>query len=195
MHQIPLDLPPLPAYVTRGTLIDTYHGPLPVEDLVTDDLVMTKDGGFQPVRWIGSIRAEGRGRLAPVRIAPGAQGNNRSLIVSQHHLILLSDWRAELLFGTREVLAPARALVDEDTIWIQEGGVIDYYALLFEQHEIIYTEEAFSGSFHPLGPACDIMGEAMNREMRTAVSLDRFKASARPILKPYEVRALRSYGD
>jgi len=195
MAHLPLDLPPLPAYVTRGTLIDTYHGPLPVEDLVTDDLIMTKDGGFQPVRWIGSVRAEARGRLAPVRISAGTHGNNRSLLVSQHHLILLNDWRAELLFGTREVLAPARALVNDETIWVQEGGVIDYYALLMTRHEIIYTEEAFSGSFHPDGPGCEVMGDALNREMRAAVRQENFRHAARPILKPYEVRALRSYAE
>ncbi|WP_164876054.1 Hint domain-containing protein [Falsirhodobacter deserti] len=189
------DLPPLPAYVSRGTLVDTYHGPLPVEDLVEDDMVMTKDDGFQPVRWIGSIRVEGKGRLAPVRIAPGALGNNRSLIVSQHHMILLNDWRAELLFGEREVLAPARALVNEETIWIQEGGVIDYYALLFARHQIIYTEEAFTGSFHPDSPGCDAMGEVLLGQMRAALPPEGYGNSARLVLKPFEVRALRNHRD
>ncbi|MDB6453545.1 Hint domain-containing protein [Falsirhodobacter sp. 20TX0035] len=193
MTRTPIDLPPLPACISRGTLIDTYHGPLPVEDLVVDDQVMTRDEGFRPVRWIGCFRAEARGRLSPVRIAPGALGNNRSLIVSQHQLLLLNDWRAELLFGEREVLAPARALVNEDTIWIQEGGIIDYYAILMDRHQILYVEESFAGSLQPSSPGCEVMGPELVPQMRIAAQNTGSDRAARLVLKPFEVRAMRNY--
>nr|WP_280517719.1 Hint domain-containing protein [Falsirhodobacter halotolerans] len=189
----------MPACVSRGTMVDTYHGPMPVEDIVVGDLLMTKDDGFQPVRWLGAIMAEGRGRLAPVRISSGVIGNGRSLIVSQQQPILVSDWRAELLFGTREVLIPARLLVNEETIWIREGGMIDYHLILFDRHQIFYADDSFAASFNPAAPGRDMIGaEACEAVCRALPALkdgwDAYGPPCRPVMKPYEMRALKAYG-
>lgn len=199
LQQTPDQTVKTPACIARGTLIDTYHGSMPVEDLSEDDLVMTKDAGFQPLRWIGSVVAAAKGRLSPVRISRGALGNSRTLLVSQQQRILLSDWRAELLFGEREVLVTARSLVDESTIWLQDGSTVEYFHLLFDRHQIIYAEDCPSESLHPAndgisGLPAFLRDEIFDRRPDLAEGLDGYGACARLILRPYEVKALRDYG-
>ena len=52
-------------------------------------------------------------RLTPIRIPTGAFGPgrpSRDTLVSPQHRLVLRDWRAQLCFGSGEVLAPAKAL-------------------------------------------------------------------------------------
>jgi len=63
----------------------------------------------------------GRGRLAPVRLRPGVlTGLERDLVVSPQHRVMFNGYRAELLFGEREVLVPARHLVDGVAARVEE---------------------------------------------------------------------------
>lgn len=60
-----------------GTMIETPQGPVAIEDLVPGDLVLTRDRGAQPLRWIGSRGLSGRElaaapHLVPIRIRAGA---------------------------------------------------------------------------------------------------------------------------
>ncbi len=41
---------------------------------------------------------------------------------------------------TAEVLVQAKHLVDGEAIFLREGGFVDYFSLVFDQHEIIYAE-------------------------------------------------------
>lgn len=199
LQQMPEQSIRAPACIARGTLIDTYHGAMPVEDLSAGDLVMTKDDGFQPICWIGSVSAPAKGRMAPVRIARGALGNSRTLIVSQQQRILLTDWRAEVLFGEREVLATARSLVNESSIWLHDGGQTTWFHLLFDRHHIIYAEDCATESLHPANDGIGALPIALQDEILVlrpdlVGSIESYGASARLILKPYEVKALREYG-
>lgn len=144
--------------VARGTLIETVDGPVPVEELTPGDRVRTVDGPARTLRWIGSRRV-GAAELAadpalrPIRIATGAFGAGRparDLRVSPQHRILVGDWRAELLFGEAEVLVPAKALLNDRTVRVDHtAGEVEYFHLLFDGHEIIYTEGLPTESFHP----------------------------------------------
>ena len=51
---------------TRGTMIATPEGERAIEDLEVGDLVLTKDNGAQPLRWVGSRTVKAEGRMAPV---------------------------------------------------------------------------------------------------------------------------------
>ncbi|MCR8723358.1 Hint domain-containing protein [Frigidibacter sp. ROC022] len=132
-----------------GTLIETPEGPRPIEDMVPGDLVLTKDRGPQPLRWSGCRRVPARGSMAPVAFAPGAIGNSRRLLVSPQHRILVSDWRAELLFGEGSVLVRAKDMVNGSTITRIEGGSVTYHHILFDRHEIVFAEGVASESFQP----------------------------------------------
>lgn len=91
-----------------GAMIATPGGERPVETLRAGDRVITADHGAQALRWAGGRAVMARGAAAPVRFAPGVLGNDRPLLVSPQHRMLLSGWRVELMFGAGEVLAAAR---------------------------------------------------------------------------------------
>ena len=132
----------------RDTLIRTEHGARAVQDIEIGDKVWTLDHGLQPVRWIGARSVPGLGNFAPIRIRKGALGNSRDLRVSPQHRMLISDWRAEMLFGEKQVLAPAKQLVNDRTIIRDEAEIAHYVHLLFDRHEIIWAEDCLSESFY-----------------------------------------------
>ncbi|MCC0063380.1 MAG: Hint domain-containing protein [Defluviimonas sp.] len=138
-----------PACFVKGTRIRTPQGPRPVEDLAVGDLVTTSDHGDVPIRWIGNRTVIGRGRFAPIRFERDAIGNESVLSVSPQHRILVSGWRAELLFGCGEVLVPAKALVNDTDIRPCPCNKVHYFHLLFDEHEIVFSEGVSTESFHP----------------------------------------------
>ena len=187
-----------------GTMIAIKGGEKPVEELCVGDLVLTKDNGFQPVRWIASRRLgrpafKADPNLRPIRIKAGALGKNKprhDLIVSQQHCVLLDDWRCELLFGEDEVLAPAKALLNDSSVTIdRKSGKVTYYHFMFDQHEIVYSNGVESESFHPSTGAVDTLDDAKRDELfklfpKLEVDEDAFGPKARATLRPYEVEML-----
>ena len=137
------------ACFVAGTRILTPDGPRRVEELRAGDLVETLDHGTKPLVWVGGRRVAASGTLAPIRFAPGAIGNDTALLVSPQHRMLVTGWRAELLYGQDEVLVPAKALVNGDTINRQPMDEVSYHHILFDSHEIVMSEGVLSESFHP----------------------------------------------
>ncbi len=179
-----------------GTLIDTPDGERPVESLVAGDLVLTLDNGPRPLRWVGSRRIAGTGRMAPVLFRAGAIGNARDLRLSPQHRVLVTGWRAELLFGQAEVLAPAVALVNGDTIRRAPVEAVTYVHLLFDRHELIWSEGAATESFHPGACGMKMLDDAQRQEVLSLFpefSLEGAgPAAARPCLRPGEARLMRA---
>ncbi len=193
--------------VARGTLITTERGEVAVEDLKIGDLVSTLDGDAQPVRWIGSRRIDRAemqidGRLWPVRIRAGALGKGqprRDLLVSPQHRIFLEDWRAELLFGEHQVLVPAKSLINDHGIRRDRSvDGIEYFHLLFDEHQIMFTEGAPSESFHPGAYSLSELDRQAREELlRLFPEMDGgngYGVTARQGLKPWEARLLPAPG-
>lgn len=154
-----VDLTVIPCFV-RGTMIMTDRGNIKVEDLTAGDLVKTMDRGLQPIRWIGSRALSAaalseRGNLRPIRIRAGALGEGvpeSDLLVSPQHRILIRSKIAVKMFGVAELLVAAKHLLQLDGVEIvEEGEGVEYFHILFEQHEIINSNGAMSESFLP-GP-------------------------------------------
>lgn len=129
-----------------GTRIDTPSGPIPVQYLQPGMAVLTQDSGAQEVVWLGKRRFLGVGPAAPVIFEPGALGNHSRLVVSQQHRMLLTDARAELMFGSPEVFVPAKALVNGRDIRIEARRKVGYFHLLLPRHEIVRAEGAAAES-------------------------------------------------
>lgn len=136
-----------PTCFTLGTMILTADGEVPIEELRPGDLIVTLDNGLQPLRWVSRTTARAVGPFAPVRMAAGALGNRREMRVSQQHRMLLTGWRAELLFGEDEVLVAAKHLVNDHGIRVVPGGEITYLHLLFDSHEVVFAEGVPTESF------------------------------------------------
>lgn len=62
---------------TRGTMIACPEGLRAVEDLKPGDLVITRDHGPQPIRWIGGRRFDGATLAAMPKLRPEVRQQNR----------------------------------------------------------------------------------------------------------------------
>lgn len=185
----------IPCFVA-GTMIETDSGPRPVEDLELGDLVMTRDDGLQPVRWVGRRSVAAVGTMAPIQIAANALGEHGTLKVSPLHRVLLRDVRAELMFGEGEVLVAAKHLVNDTTIRPLEGGDVDYVHFMFDRHQVVFSEGLETESFLP-GPqtAKSFEQEIVAEICEIFPELDPhtgegYGPAARPLLKRYEAQTL-----
>ena len=147
-----------------GTKIMTCTGSVLVEELRVGDLVKTKESGFKPIEWIGSSKVTATGKLAPIVISKGTFGNSEDLVVSPEHRILISGWQAGVLFGQDRVLVAAKHLVDGDRIYIREGGMIDYYHIACDRHEILYANDVEAESFLPTPHSLSLLDEDARAE-------------------------------
>lgn len=178
---------------TRGVMIATPAGEVAVEDLKVGDLVETRDHGAQSIRWIGKRTMPAVGSFAPITIKSGALDNDRDLTVSPQHRMLIEGWKAEVMFAEDEVLVAAKHLTNGDTIFRSEGGEVEYFHILFDQHEIVMSNGAPSESFHPGEVTLSSMDETSREEIITIFPELRdnvetgYSASARMTLKKYEV--------
>jgi len=143
----------IPCFV-GGTMILTPDGDVAVETLQPGDLVVTHDDGPQPVRWIGQRSVPAEEEFAPIRIEAGTFGDHRTLLVSPQHRVLMRDSLAELLFGESEVLVAAKDLVNGDTVRVQQGGDVTYVHILFDRHQVIFSEGLTTESFLPGPQTC-----------------------------------------
>lgn len=181
---------------TAGTLIRTPGGDVPVELLTEGDPVQTRDHGPQTIRWIGQRRVVAKGRFAPIEIASGTFGDHARIRLSPQHRVLVQDARAEMLFGEPEVLVAAKHLVNDTTIRPVEGGEVVYIHMLFDRHEVVWSNGLLTESFLP-GPQTfsgfdtEIRNEIVSLfpELDPETGLG-YGPSARISLKSYEVRAL-----
>ncbi len=137
--------PSNPPCFVGGTLIQTPQGEVLVEQLQAGDLVTTASGGHMPILWIGGRQVVPsmllrNPSLQPLRIDAGVLGNDRPLVISQQHRLLVSGYKAELLFGEREVLMPAKALVGFPGVTLDYSrSTFTYYHLLLETHEVVFA--------------------------------------------------------
>jgi hypothetical protein len=160
----------------RGTLIQTEFGPVPVEALRAEMKVWTRDNGLKPLIWTGSrhlgaLHLRAYPNLRPIRIRAGALGQNlpeRDLLVSPQHRVLVRSKIAQRMFGTFEVLVAAKQLLQLDGIDVAEDlDEVDYFHLLFDQHEIVVSEGAETESLYTGPEALKSVGPAAREEILT----------------------------
>lgn len=142
---------------TPGARILTDRGEVAVEELAVGDRVLTRDNGYQPIRWVGrrdlsAAELAAAPQFNPIRIAAGALGAirpARPMLVSPQHRMLISGPRAEMYFGEHEVLVAAAHLTRMQGVSVFAPAGISYLHLLFDRHEIIHADGCWSESFQP----------------------------------------------
>ncbi|MEM6372006.1 MAG: Hint domain-containing protein [Pseudomonadota bacterium] len=187
----------IPCFVA-GTRISTPDGDKMVEDLLPGDLVITQDDGPQPVRWIGTRTVAAEAEFAPIFIRAGTFGTHGDVQVSPLHRVLIRDSLAELLFGEPEVLVAAKDLVNDHAITRRVGGTVTYVHLMFDRHQVVFSEGLATESFLP-GPQTVKSFEAqIVDEIRSIFpQLDPhtgagYSPAARRMLKGYEATLWRT---
>lgn len=187
-----------PICFATGTRIATPLGDRLVETLRPGDAVLTRDRGAQVLRWVGITRVD-EGRLAttpafrPVRIRKGAFGPGvpaRDTLFSQQHRLLVTGWRAELLFGEGEVLVAARHLVGAGGVEIA-GDVtsVSYVHLMFDDHQVVFANGLEAESFLPGPGAIDGLGAELREEILALfpdLDADEAMRPARALLRGWE---------
>jgi len=187
---------------TPGTQIATARGPVAVEDLRAGDRVLTRDNGMQEIRWIGQRDLSladliVKPALRPVSIAAGALGAGlplRDMKVSPQHRMLLEGARAEMLFGETEVLVAATHLQSLPGVEQRLTQGVRYIHILFDRHEIISADGAWTESFQPALRMLDGMKEEQRDEIALLfpeITAEGFEyPAARMSLRAHEARVL-----
>ncbi len=142
----------------KGTRILTPEGERPVEFLEVGDLVETVDHGSKEIQMIIHREIsfpEWKNDHKPIEIKAGSLGDGlprRTLCVSPQHRILIANTATREAFGNGEWLVPAKALTHLKGIRQKMGcRTVAYFHLVFDQHEVIFSEGAKTESMFP-GP-------------------------------------------
>ena len=200
--------PPGAICFAPGSLIATMRGEIPVEQLREGDRVITRDNGMQELRWIGRRDLSPKDlatipHLQPVLVRAGALGQDlphADLVVSPQHRMLIRSDRASLLYEESEVLVAAKDLVGMPGVERLNNRKVTYLHLLFDQHEVILANGAWSESFQPGDYSMKTLDRAQRAEIHYLFpelaaprALTGFSA-ARRSLKKHEAEVLRAEG-
>ena len=203
-NQFDLSFDEIPCF-TRGTLISTATGSASVEDLSIGDLVLTKDNGLKPIRWIGSRKLDvvdlrSSPNLRPIRIRAGALGGDspeQDLIVSPQHRVLVCSRIAQNRFGSHEVLVAAKQLLAIEGIEVAEDvSEVEYWHFMFDAHEVVFSNGAETESLYTGAQALKSVGTKVRKEIFTIfpelehLDVDEHPQGARPFLTGREGRTL-----
>ncbi|WP_415183553.1 Hint domain-containing protein [Phaeovulum sp.] len=189
---------------TPGAMVETKDGLVPIENVRVGQKVMTRDSGYRRVRWVGrrdltTANLAANPKLRPVLIRQGALQNglpNADMLVSPQHRMLLTGPRAELCFGESEVLVAAVHLLGQPGFERSDVKAVSYIHIMFDAHEIVLANGAWSESFQPGQLVLNGLEQAQRNEILTIfpeLALphggDAFTA-ARLSLKAHEVQVL-----
>lgn len=139
-----------------GTNIMTIAGPVEIQNLWAGAHIMTPTG-TATLRSVITFTVPLSLMLRhpdkrPVCIQRGALGHNlpeADLVVSPQHRILVSSKIAERVTGSKDVLLAAKRLISLPGVQFQNiDRDMTYYHLLFDDHEIVYSEGAPTESLY-----------------------------------------------
>lgn len=189
---------------TPGTMIATPRGEIPVEELKAGDRVITRDNGIQQIRWVGQKSLSWADlslnpHLKPILIRQGSLGNGlpeRDMMVSPNHRVLVANDRTALYFDEHEVLVAAKHLVAGRGVHEVDSMGTAYIHFMFDRHEVVLSNGAWTESFQPGDYTLKGMGNAQRNEifelfpdLKTEQGRDDY-AAARRTLKKHEARLL-----
>ncbi len=164
--------PPLLICFAKGTWIETPFGERKVETLQPGDLVRNVTGQAVRLRWVAhrTLSTDDLAQwpeLCPIRIPANHFGRglpHRPLRISPQHRLALSGWQVELMFGVDDILVPAKHLLGRGITQETAEKGVDYYHLLFDQHEIVLSNGLPSESYQPSADTVDAMEDSIRAE-------------------------------
>ncbi|MFD1883315.1 Hint domain-containing protein [Paracoccus pacificus] len=177
----------------NGTAIATENGEKPVEDIRVGDMVMTRDNGLHPVRWIGmrridDVEMQADAKLRPFVIRTGALGKNMpssDLYLSRQHRVLVRSHIAVKMFDTEELLVPAVALTGIPGIEeVASGPGVTYFHLMLENHEIVFANGAEAETLYPGPQVIESLSPAAAEEIFTIFPALRGSTDSVPAARP-----------
>jgi hypothetical protein len=125
--------------LVANAIILTCDGEKRAADVQPGARVITRDCGVAVVRAV-----QVREVVAPaLRIRAGTFGQarpERDVVLAAGQPLLVRDWRAPVLFGTRQALVPARRLADGEFISLRPLVRMRLVELQFDRPHILYVD-------------------------------------------------------
>ncbi|MEP3688701.1 MAG: Hint domain-containing protein [Sulfitobacter dubius] len=144
------------AAFARGTLIQTVHGDIAIEDLQPGDMINTSSGEPAQLIWIGSsnfVPADTGRRLPLIRIMPDSFGEGRPssfLTVGPAARVLHTPHHLRAEAGGTRLLAPVRAFVDGvNVIEVAPPTPVRLFHICLSRHAVIKASGLEMETFHP----------------------------------------------
>ncbi|MEX3016756.1 Hint domain-containing protein [Gymnodinialimonas hymeniacidonis] len=180
-----------PVCLMEGTMIQTERGEVAIEYLRPDDIIWTKDKGWQAIRLVTFERMVFTHRddpAKPILIPSGALGSGMpkvDLITSPQHRIL------QILPRTgEEILVPAVKLIGENGIRRMRGKRrVHYLNIVLERHSIIQASGCWVESMLITSRSLERQTKAARRLLAHCKDM---RAARRIEQKGARVRRLRS---
>ncbi|MCP5086547.1 MAG: Hint domain-containing protein [Rhodobacteraceae bacterium] len=142
---------------TPGTMIVAKPGLVPIETLSVGEKVLTRDNGFQEIRWIGTrsiphsvLRSVEKTR--PIIIRKGAMGGGlpvQDLMLSPNHRVLINNEKLRWNLGLTEALGSSKHLVHNQGVMPVLPDSVTYIHMMFDRHELVLSNGLWSESFCP----------------------------------------------
>lgn len=131
-------MPAQKAGFVSGTILLTQDGEMPVEFLSPGDRIITRDAGMVRLENIRHRRVLTRA----ISFAAGSLGHTRpesDLVLPAAQLLLIRDWRAKAMFGLKQAVTRADALLDDEFICDLGPQKMLLYQLQFSSPHIVYA--------------------------------------------------------
>jgi Hint domain len=121
-----------------GTIILSKDGEIPIEFLSPGDRIITRGTGMVRLARIRRSRAF----IRAIAFAAGSLGHTRpeqDMVLPAGQQLLIRDWRARAMFGQRQSLVRADALVDGEFVCDLGPALQRLHHLHFDQPCVIYA--------------------------------------------------------
>jgi len=128
-----------PRGLISGTPVLTSEGLMPVEYILPGDEVITASGDS---RQVVAVRLAVVRRMDVICFAPHAGGRSgfgagAALTLPAHQPVVLRDWRAQVVYGSDEVLSPAAALVDGAGVTRKSATNVALFQIQLECDDVV----------------------------------------------------------
>jgi len=164
LREIVLRMPSSPTFesafaaLARGTIMATQDGPVAVEDLLPGMKIETRDSGYQPLLWVGTITLAPQMPMAHMparlfRIPVDSFGPARpmpDLMLAPHARLLHRSPKLRDVVHDDSALTPITAFEDGySVIRVAPASAVNVYHLAFRDHHILRANGLELESFHP----------------------------------------------
>jgi len=157
----------------KGTMITTAQGDVAIEMLKPGQLVLTRDNGYQPVRWIGARYMSGRflldnPHIRPVMVLADAFGPGlpaKDTMMSPNTRIPVASEGRRFSLTDREEPVAIKNLVNHKSVQQVDTTGIEYLHVMFARHEVISANGIWIESFKSGDYSLETKGNSQRNEI------------------------------
>lgn len=185
--------------MSAKTQVVTASGGKTVGELSVGEQILTRDNGFQKLRWTGYLPTKSNSTMVEIQSSAIDAGIPSDVLhVSGRQRVLLTCPEIADQFGTREVLVRAGDLLHLEGVNEIECNE-PMVAMLFDRQEVLRANDAWLDTMTPDKEALEQFSGDERQEIRAIfpqmndVPLERSYPSARPVLRSEFARQFQRF--